>query len=338
MRALVYDAPKEFSVREVPTPEPGPGQALVRVRACGICGTDLHLHEGEFLAAYPLIPGHEIAGEVAAVGPDVTGLPAGTRVVVDNTELCGHCFYCRRDLPLYCENFVSHGCNTAGGLAEYVLVPAAKVFPIRGLSWDEAIMVEPTACAVHGMDRIALTPGCDVLLLGAGPTGLVLAQLLKRNGAARLVVAAPAGAKLELAGELAADETVAIDRADPAAAFAALGHANPYGFDVVVEATGAAPLLAPALSLVRTGGQLIVYGVYPESATAALSPYEIFRREITVKGSFAQTHCFDRALAYLESGAVRVDRLITQRCALDDFATALAGLSDRATIKSVVLP
>ena len=130
------------------------------------------------------------------------------------SELCGHCLYCRRDQPLFCENFLSHGVNIAGGQAEYIAVKAEKVFPIRNLSWQEAALVEPTACAVHGMDVIALKPGSSVLLFNAGPTGILLAQLLKLNGAVHLTVAAPPGPKLDLVSRLAADDVVPIDRND----------------------------------------------------------------------------------------------------------------------------
>ena len=338
MKAIVYQAPRNFSYTDVPDPEIGPDESLVRVHACGICGTDLHIHEGEFLAEFPLIPGHEIAGEVVAAGSSVTGVAVGDRVVADNTELCGHCFYCRRDQPLYCENFISHGCNVAGGLAEYVAIKAEKLFPIGDLSWREAVMVEPTACAIHGMDVIDLKPGSEVLLFGAGPTGILLAQLLKLNGAAHLTVAAPQGPKLDLVARLAADEVVAINRNDAALHRTWLLQSHPRGFDCVVEATGVPSLCEEALQYVRQGGQMIVYGVYPEGAQINWSPFEIFKRELTIKGSFAQTHCFDRALLYLQSRKLRVDEIVTDEFALEDYGRALAALRERTGIKSAVLP
>ncbi|MCB8944565.1 MAG: zinc-dependent alcohol dehydrogenase family protein [Ardenticatenaceae bacterium] len=338
MKAIVYEAPEKFSYTDVPDPQIRPHEVLIRVRACGICGTDLHIHEGEFLAEFPLIPGHEVAGEVAEVGSAVFGWRVGDKVAVDNTELCGHCFYCRRNQPLYCENFGSHGCNMAGGLAEYVAIPAEKLFRLHNLSWREAIMAEPLACAVHGMDVIALKPGNDVLLFGAGPTGIVLAQLLKLNGAAHLTVAAPAGPKLDLAAKLAADAVVAIDRNDYAQHRAYLLDKHPHGFDTVIEATGAAQLCEESLQYARMGGQVIVYGVYPESARISWSPTEIFRRELTIKGSFAQTHCLDRALSYLESGQVKVDEVVTQVFPLSGYGEALAALRSRQGIKSAVMP
>ncbi|MBE7211842.1 MAG: zinc-dependent alcohol dehydrogenase family protein [Gluconacetobacter diazotrophicus] len=339
MKAIVYDAPRSFSYRDVPVPELDADEVLIRTRACGLCGTDLHIHEGEFAPRFPLVPGHEFAGEIAALGRDVRGLSEGARVVANCTSACGHCFHCRRGEVLYCENLVITGIQANGGYAEYLTVKAASVFALSPtLSWKEAVMVEPLACAVHGMDVLAMRPGSQVLMFGAGPTGQLLAQLLKRNGAVDLTVAAPAGPKLVLAERLSADRVVAVDRNDPGRHRTALRDISANGFDVVVEATGVPAMAAEAMAQVRRGGTLLIYGVYPEGATFALNPYDVFRNEITVKGSFAQIHDFGRALAYLQSGAVRAGDIVTDEFALADWDRALDHAWKRRGIKTVMLP
>ncbi|NIA13533.1 MAG: alcohol dehydrogenase catalytic domain-containing protein [Nitrospiraceae bacterium] len=338
MKAIVYHAPGEFAYEDVADPEPQPNEVVIAVKNCGLCRTDMHIHKGHFLSEFPLINGHEFAGEIADVGADVTAFRRGDRVVADNTELCGHCFFCRRDQPLFCDNFISHGCNVAGGFAEYVAVKAEKVFPIQNLSYRQAIMAEPTACAMHGIDVMQIKPGSDVLIFGAGPTGLILAQLTKLNGAARLTVAAPAGQKLDLARKLAADEVVCVDKSDFSKHTQALLAAHPKGFDTVIEATGVSQLLADAVQFTRTGGQLIAYGVYPEGEKASFCPEQIFRRELTIKGSFAQTHCFDRALLYLESGMVKVDEMVTGEYPLSEYGRALEAMDKRQEIKIAIVP
>src|SRR3954463_5127977 len=199
MRAVVYDRPEHFEVRELPVPEPGPGEVRLRVVVAGVCGTDLHLHEGEFGPTYPLIPGHEFVGEVVAVGEGVDNDLLGHRVVVDNTASGGRCLECRRARPAYCENLVAQGVNAPGGFAEQVLTDAARCFLVDDLDPEVAVLTEPVACVVHGLDVLQLPAGASVLLFGAGPTGLVLTSLLRHSGAGELTVAARTRVKLDQA-------------------------------------------------------------------------------------------------------------------------------------------
>ncbi len=336
MRAVVYQRPGQFEVTDVPDPRPSPGEVLLQSVAAGVCGTDLHLLAGEFLARYPLVPGHEIVGRVAELGEGVTGLRVGELVAADNTVLCGHCFFCRRDQPLFCRDFTSLGCNAPGAFAELLAVRADKCFPLDGLDPMVAVMTEPLACAMHGADVLRLRPGSDVLLFGAGPTGLLLTQLLLHGGAARITVAAPSEHKLALARRFGADETVRIPRDAPATAFEPLRKLAPYGFDAVVEATGSVELLQACPGLAMDGGTVLVYGVAREQDRASLSPYEIFSRELRVQGSFAQTHCFDRALLALRSGRVRTDGIVTDVVGLEDHAAALDAVRSSRSLKAVV--
>jgi D-arabinitol dehydrogenase (NADP+) len=338
MKAIVYDAPRQFKYKEVPEPEIQSDDVLVRIDACGLCGTDLHIHEGEFAPNFPLIPGHEFTGEIVALGGSVKGLSQTQRVVGNSNESCGKCFYCMRGDFLLCLNLRAYGVTQDGGFAQYLRIKADRIFPIGNLTSREAVMVEPSACAVHGMEVLAMKPGSDVLLFGAGPTGQVLAQLLKLNGAGRLVVAAPPGPKLELAGRLAADEIVPMDRKNPDKHRNRLRELNPTGFDYIVEATGSAFVCEDALQFVRRGGTLLVYGVYPESETVRFNPFDLFRREITIKGSFAQIDAFPRALAYLESGKIKVNEIVTDEFALEDWPKVLEHAWARKGIKIAVIP
>lgn len=338
MRAVVFRGDARWAVEDVPAPTPGPGEALLDIIATGVCGTDEHLLHGGFIATFPLIPGHEMVGRVAALGDGVTWPAVGERVVVDNTVFCGRCEPCRRGTPLYCANFVSLGCNAPGGFAEQVVIDAAKLYPIGDLPTEVAVFTEPTACAVHGVDVLDLSPASDVLILGSGPTGLILAQLLRMAGAARVTVAAPTAAKLELARRHGASHTVQLDRADPSRGIDELRALAPDGFDAVIEATGSTRVLETAVGLTRTGGTILVYGLAGEDDLAGLKPYEIFSRELTIKGSFAQQNCIGRALFALQSGRISTEGMITAEVGLDGFDTALANLRDSTQVKTVVVP
>jgi D-arabinitol dehydrogenase (NADP+) len=338
VRAVVFREGSTWAVEEVPTAEPGPGEVRLRLLLTGVCGTDMHLLHGGFIAKFPLIPGHEMIGEIDAIGDGVTDIAVGQRAVVDNATNCGRCRQCRRGKPLFCSAFVSLGCNAPGGFAEYVVVRAEKCYAMDSVPPEVAVFTEPLSCAMHGVDVLALNPASDVLVFGAGPTGLLLAQLLRLAGAARVTVAAPSEHKLELARSFGIESTVRIDRADPSAGIGELHRLAPHGFDAVVEATGAVSVLDQCPSLTTEGGTILVYGLAQDTDLMALRPYEVFSRELTVRGSFAQMNCFDRATAVLRGGRVRTEGMITDRVSLDDFGGALDGLNRSATIKTVVAP
>lgn len=340
MKAVVYDAPRSFRVMEVPTPEPGPRDVLVRVLQTGVCGTDLHLHEGRFMAAYPMVPGHETVGVVDALGSEVDGLALGEQVAVNPNSGCGGCAFCREGRPLLCERLTGIGSNRPGGFAELVVAPATQVFSVEGLHVDTAVFCEPTSCAAHAIDVVRPVHGSTALVLGAGPTGLLLAQLLRASGVAHVTVAAPTAFKLATATALGADATYLMDRADLAGDVRALRErSGGSGYDLTVDATGAARVAEVLVPLTRTGGTAVFYGVTDEEDLVSISPYDVFRRELTIRGSFAEISSFPAAIAALRAGRARTEGLITHRFGLDDYGRALAALrSDRSAHKVVVVP
>ncbi|KAF9239347.1 chaperonin 10-like protein [Melanogaster broomeanus] len=327
MNAVYYQA--------VPIPTIADNEVLIK----GICGTDGHVHEGEFIAKFPLIPGHEVIGTIAAVGKNAAGFNEGDRCVADPGVTCETCFYCRRGESLLCENFNGRGVTMAGGFAEYVVFEAKKVYKIHNLTDEEATLVEPAACAIHGMDKLSPPVGIEALVIGAGPTGLILAQLLKLNGASRVVIAANKGIKTKIARELeAGDEYIELDRNDPTSQWKKIKEDNPYGFDVVIEATGNEGVANDSINYVRRGGTLMIYGVYANDARVHWPPSKIFGDEIKIIGSFAQTHCFPRAVAYLDSGKVKVKGMVTDVYRISEYQQALDKMNSRGALKIAVKP
>ncbi|KAH7910365.1 chaperonin 10-like protein [Hygrophoropsis aurantiaca] len=339
MNAVYYLAPRQFDVRSVPIPTIKDDEVLIKVTCCGICGTDGHVHEGEFIAKFPLVPGHEVVGTVAEIGANVKGLAKGDRCVADPGVTCETCFYCRRGESLLCENFNGRGVTMAGGFAEYVVFEAKKVYKFQNLSDEEATLVEPAACAIHGMDKLNAAVGIEALVIGAGPTGLILAQLLKINGASKVVIAANKGIKTKIARELeAGDEYIELDRENPDAQWAQVKKEYPYGFDVVIEATGSEKVANDSINYVRRGGTLMVYGVYSNDARVHWPPSKIFGDEIRIIGSFAQTHCFPRAVSYLDSGKIKVKGMVTDIYKISEYQEALDKMNSRSALKIAVKP
>ena len=343
MKAVVYSAPREWKVASIPVPEVGDNHVLVKVAASGFCGTDLEIHDGGFMATFPLTPGHEVSGHVAAVGKNVTAFKVGDQVVADNSELCERCYHCRRNDGLYCEKFMAHGVvGLQGSVAEYVSYLEHKVYKVKHLNPLDATLVEPATCAVHGLLKIAPKPGSTVLLMGAGPTGLVLAQLLKCNGGADVTIAANAGAKMQLARKLeAGDRYIDLDRKDAESQWAQLKSDNPQGFDIVIEATGVPKLLEKAIGLAAMGGKVVCYGVYDKEATVNVHPNDIFSKELNIMGSFSSLYNWDATLKLTDTPyppRVRVAGIVNRTYKVEDWGKALEELrTDKSIVKAAIV-
>jgi D-arabinitol dehydrogenase (NADP+) len=338
LKAVVYDAPRSFAVRDVPTPEPGPGEVRISVNQVGVCGTDLHIHEGEFQARFPLIPGHELVGVIDALGEGADRFAVGEQVTVNPNIYCGRCAYCLSGRLILCSDLKGMGSNFPGFFAEYVTVPEALTFSVEGLDPDVAVFSEPAACAMHGLERLEIRPGSSALVIGAGPTGLLLAQLIASGGATSVTVAAPRQFKLDTARRLGVDGVVLVDRADPEANVEALRAASPAGdgYDIVVEASGSPDVGSTCVALARNGGTVLIYGVTKGEDVVRFHPFDVFRREITIKGSFAEVSSFAAAISALRSGRIRTDGIITHRFPLSDYAAALEVVASRQGHKVVI--
>jgi D-arabinitol dehydrogenase (NADP+) len=320
MKAVVIEGPRQLAVREVPEPQPARGEVIVEVASAGLCGTDIHIYLGEYDGDYPIVPGHEVVGTIIEVGEGVDDLTPGTRVSFDPNVPCFECHFCRRQRFNHCLNWQGIGVTRDGGMAERVAVPAKVIYPIEdSLPFDQAIFTEPLSCVVWGLQRATPELGDRVLIFGAGPIGLLMMQSVRRAGASQVVVSDLQSDRLDLATDLGADATVVASDAGAGAlrAFA------PYGFDMVIDATGVPAVAAGCFEHVTRGGKVLLFGVCPEDATIEFSPFDIFRRDITVYGSFAVNMTFGPALELLRSGAVRVETLISHRFCLDEFPRAL---------------
>jgi D-arabinitol dehydrogenase (NADP+) len=339
MRAIVYTAPRTFTCAQVPMPEPKVGEIRIKVIQSGVCGTDLHLHEGQFMAQFPFIPGHETVGVVDKLGEGVSGFEIGEQVVINPNSACGHCSNCKRSYPLLCKNLSGLGSNLPGGFAEYLCAPKAQVFSATGLDPDVAVLAEPTSCVVHGMDILKPAAGKSVLVFGAGPTGLILAQMIAHSGA-HVTIAASSQFKLDLAAKFGIQRSYKLDKKNLENDLPRLmALTDGLGFDIVVESAGAVSVSQVCIQLTRDGGTVLFYGVTDESDRISISPYEIFRRELTIKGSFAEIDSIPGALEVLRSGVVKTSGLITHRFALEDYEKALAAqLHDPTRHKIVMVP
>jgi len=330
MRALVLDHPGSFRVADVPDPEPGRGEIVVRVECCGICGTDLHILAGEFPPTpYPITPGHEFAGTVVARGPDIKpDLPLGARVAVDPSLYCGYCRRCRAGRDNLCENWAAIGDTVNGAFAEFVAVPAANAYRLPDhLDGQYGAMAEPLACAVHGMRRLGPVSGVPAVVVGAGTMGLLMLQLLVHDGAGPVAVVDRVNDRLEVARKLGAAQAVT-DAAE-------LGEAR---FEVAVDATGVPAAIEAAIGLLDRGGRMLVFGVSPAEAAIRVSPFRVYNDEITITGSMAILRSFGPAVDLLASGTVDPRPLLSEPLPLDGFGEAVNRVRSGQGIKWHIRP
>ena len=335
MQAVVFPAPNRFSLEQVPDPPCGADEVIVRVSQVGICGTDLHIYHGEYPSTFPLIAGHEFGGEIVEVGKSVTEHHRGRRVAVDPNLSCGQCHFCREEAANHCLNWEGIGVTLPGAFAEYVAVPARACYPLPDSLTDaQAAFVEPLSCVIHALNRLRVWPGDDVLIFGAGPMGLLLVQALRRSGASQLVVVEKEAARRGLARQMGA--TAVLD-SDPVH-LDDLWRLAAHGFAVVIDATGVPAVIEQALDFLKPRGQYLQFGVAPEGATIRWSPYEVFRNDWTIIGSFALCYTFQPAIAWLANGVVDITPLISHTLPLAEFSRAFHDFAEGRTLKVHLRP
>jgi L-iditol 2-dehydrogenase len=326
-RAVVVDRPGVAALRHVATPDPGPGEVLVRVGAAGICGSDLELLDGRRpppYVRYPIIPGHEWAGTVEAVGSGVENVDVGVPVVAEGFRACGDCARCREGRTNLCAaDYAETGFTHPGAFADFVSVPAGLVHPLPpDTDLAAAAVLEPAACVACGLLEAELRPGLAVAVVGAGTLGLLAVALLRLTSPSRLALVGTRRDRLELGSDLGAAETCDLRDADPVEAVGS-------EFDLVFEAASRPEGAATAVALARRGGTVVLEGI-SGAARPTIDPDAIVLRHLRVQGIFGASRAAWRWVVELFSnGQLELARLVTHRFALEEFEDAFAVLRDR---------
>lgn len=336
MKAAVFAGEGKLEIRSVPIPVlERDTDLIVKVEACSICGTDVHILSvpPRYQALPGTILGHELVGEVVETGAGVRSLKPGDRVVCNPNESCGICAYCRRNLPNLCEHIRPLGIEVNGGFGAYVRLSESCAYRVRpDLPAESAMFAEPLACAVNGTQAARVHPGESVLILGAGPIGLMMVQLMKAAGAGPVLVSEISPLRRKFAAECGADLVLDPGWTDLQAAVL---EQTGIGADYVMDMTGV--LLPTALENVRKGGKLLLFGVNT-AAVCPVAPSRITQREVTVLGTWLANASFPAAIRLLERGMLDVERLITHRCTLDGLSDAIELLRRGEAVKVLVTP
>ncbi|MCI3918752.1 zinc-dependent alcohol dehydrogenase family protein [Paenibacillus sp. TRM 82003] len=320
MKAAVLEKVGRMTVQERDVPAIRPDEVLVRVKACGICGTDQHIYHGKPGSANanpPIVLGHELSGVVESVGKNVTTLSAGDRVSIDPNIYCGVCRYCRDGRIQLCTQLQAVGVTRDGGMGELCVVPELNCYAIPDeITYTEAALAEPLGCVLHGFRKLTVSPNDTVLIIGGGFIGMLFLQLVRSYGASRIVVSEPAVGKHETLRQLGADETVnpLEDGAEAALASTA---------DVVIECVGRPETMEFAVNAAAKGGQVLLFGVASPDTSTSVKPFDMFSKELRIMGSFINPNTQAEALALIANKTVAVEPLITHRFRLDDVPNAM---------------
>lgn len=337
MKASRFLGNKTFAVTDLPTPHAGPGELVLRNQVCGVCGTDVHIYHGEPGSADvnpPVVLGHEYSGEVVEVGEGVTGFAVGDHVTVDPNIYCGHCAYCQNGKKQLCPSMEAIGVTRDGGFAQYSRIPAAQAFKLEPtVPWEAAAMAEPLACCLHGIDLAGIQVGDKVCVVGGGAIGLLMVQLAKLSGASQIVLSEPNEKRRQVGLQLGANAALDPTRPDAQEAFAqVLGG----GANVVIECVGNVPAVKSAFQFAGKGATVLLFSVPKVDATFDLPLFDVYKKELTIKGSFVNPDTHARAVALINSGKVDFGPIITHRFPLDQLPEAIAMQMSDASIKVVV--
>jgi 2-desacetyl-2-hydroxyethyl bacteriochlorophyllide A dehydrogenase len=342
MRAVVIEEPKHFQIKELPYPKPGEGEVTLDVKACCVCGSDIHLLDGEFKGAlYPFTPGHEFSGTVREIGPGVRHVKPGDRVAVEPVISCGYCYYCKRGKTNQCLNgqvlghTASKEMKLDGGFSENVVVPGKNLILLSaGVSFEAGSFIANLGTIVYAIRRAQLQPGMEVLVFGTGANGLILAQLSKKTGASTVVVTGRTRSRLEVAKTMDVDATVVADDSQERE----LNQIAPYGFDIVFETTGSSQIVERAFRFVKKGGKVVLYGIVPPELNASINPFDICRKDLEIIGSFSSVNTCIIAHELLFHGVIKVEHLISHRFSLQDWGKAIDTARDPSKcMRAIVL-
>ncbi len=329
-----------FEVKEKAVPTAGQGQVVIKNMAAGICGTDVHIFHGEPGSADvnpPVVLGHEYSGEIVEVGAGVEGFEVGDHVTVDPNIYCGHCYYCQTGKKQLCEHMEAIGVTMDGGFEQYSVVPASQAFKLdKNVPWKWGAMTEPTACCLRGIDRAGITTGDSVVIVGGGAIGLIMMQLAKLSGAAKICVSEPNSKRRQSALTLGAD--AAIDPTQPDYMQQLEKGLGQDGADVVIECVGNNAAVKSAFQFAKKGATIVLFSVPKVDATFPLPLFDVYKKELTIKGSFVNPDTHLRAVKLINAGRINYEPIITHTLGINHMEEAIKTQMGQESIKVVVDP
>ncbi|MFI3115658.1 MAG: zinc-dependent alcohol dehydrogenase family protein [Clostridia bacterium] len=339
MKSSVFYSKQKQLVENSEMPKCGVEEVLINVKACGICGTDVHIYEGNPGSADvtgPIILGHEFSGIITEIGANVKNFKVGDRVCVDPNWYCGGCTPCRDGDVHFCENMESYGVTLNGGFAEYCAVNEKVVYKLgENTNYEQGAMVEPLACCVHGIDMCNISVGKKVVVIGGGMIGLLMVQLAKLEGASKVALLEPVDVKRDMGIKMGADIAIDPINQDVKAVLKEQGFDN---VNVVIECVGRTQTIEQAIDIVGYKGIVMMFGLTGPDDTIAVKPFTVFKKEIEIKSSFINPCTHKRAIDLIDNGRIDVLSMIYSVEGLDKLVDIVSTPALRANGKYLIDP
>lgn len=332
MQALQYNRPGKLILKDLPLPEPAADEVLVKVSHAGICGTDIHILAEEAPAAPVVVLGHEFSGAIAATGKNVTHLKPGERVCVDPNNYCGHCDYCRNGEVHFCRNLKPVGVFRDGAWAEYCVAPVNQVYPLPdAVPPDWGALCEPLSCIVHGWDRLQpISPDSRILILGGGIIGILWGLMLRQYRLDTLLFSEPLENRRKILMEL---DFSAVTPKEAAETF----REEKQGFNVIIDCSGVPAAVEEALDWMAPLGKFLFFGVCPQDSYIKISPFQIFKKELTLVGSVINPFTFSRAIRLIEEIQRPLNSLGVKEYPLSEYQSAIEEVKSGRVTKGMFL-
>lgn len=339
MKATVYYSKHNMKLEEREIPKITPDEVLINVKACGVCGTDVHIYEGDPGSAdvtKPTILGHEFSGVITEVGANVKNFKVGDRVAVDPNWYCGNCPACKDGIVHYCENMLSYGVTLDGGFAEYCAVNERVVYHIGdNTTFEQGAMVEPLGCCLHGIDMCEIKSGDTVCVIGGGMIGLLMLQLAKINGASNIILVEPVESKREVGIKLGADMVIDPIKNDVKEELAKAGIKR---VSTVIECAGLPKTIEQAIDIAGYQSVVMMFGLTKASETITVKPFEVFKKEVVIKASFINPCTQQRAINLINSGRIDVTSMVYKVEKIEELENILKDPALRAKGKYLIAP
>jgi len=339
MKSAVLKNVRLLEIQETQLPDVEENEALVKVMACGVCGTDVHIYEGEKGAAdnpFPIVLGHEFSGIIEKIGEKVNDVKTGDRVCVDPNVLCGYCFYCKSGIGNFCEHITGIGTTVNGGFAQYCTVPSRQVYKLSdNVTFYQGAMSEPLACCLHGIDLCGIKTGSHVAVLGGGMIGQLMLQLARLQGASSVVLIEPVAGKREIGLRLGAD--LCIDPVNEDAA-QVLQKQGIHRVDTVIECVGRIDTIRKAIEIAGRQSVVMMFGLTKPDDEIAIKPFELFKKEIVLKASFINPYTIGRAVDLINSKRIDVSSMIADVVSLEKLSVVLSDPVMRSRGKFIIDP